>query len=129
MNGIQSLCKPKKLMTKQTKSLQFPNFLDNFNLEECIVTIDVIGCNSTVLSKILVNKGSFLVPVKENQKILYKAILNEVEKLIASSKIKELDHASLTRKNHGRIEEKNAYLLRDTEFIFKDEKMPKIFKK
>lgn len=35
----------------------------------------------------------------------------------------------MTRKNHGRIEEKNAYLLRDTEFIFKDEKMPKIFRK
>ena len=118
-----------KIDDKTNEITAIPKFLDNFNLEECIVTIDAIGCNSTVLSIILANKGSFLVPVKENQKILYKAILNEVEKLIASGKIKELDQASLTRKNHGRIEEKNAYLLRDTEFIFKDEKMPKIFRK
>ena len=117
-----------KIDDKTNEITAIPKFLDNFNLEECIVTIDAIGCNSTVLSTILANKGSFLVPVKENQKILYKAILNEVEKLIASGKIKELDQASLTRKNHGRIEEKNAYLLRDTEFIFKDEKMPKIFR-
>ena len=118
-----------KINDKTNEITAIPKFLDNFNLEECIVTIDAIGCNSTVLSTILANKGSFLVPVKENQKILYKAILNEVEKLIASGKIKELDQASLTRKNHGRIEKKNAYLLRDTEFIFKDEKMPKIFRK
>ena len=118
-----------KIDDKTNEITAIPKFLDNFNLEECIVTIDAIGCNSTVLSKILANKGSFLVPVKENQKILYKAILNEVQKLIVSGKIKELDQASLTRKSHGRIEEKNAYLLRDTEFIFENEKMPQIFKK
>lgn len=61
-----------KIDDKTNEITAIPKFLDNFNLEECIVTIDAIGCNSTVLSTILANKGSFLVPVKENQKYYIK---------------------------------------------------------
>ena len=118
-----------KIDDKKNEISAIPKFLDNFKLEDCIVTIDAIGCNVNIINKIVSKGGSYLIPVKENQKILLKAIEDEVKKLKESGDLKLLDSASLSTKNHGRIEEKKAYLLRDTEFIFKNEKIPKTFKK
>ena len=118
-----------KIEDKKCEISAIPTFLDNFNLEDCIVTIDAIGCNSNIIDKITSKGGSYLVPVKENQKSLLNAINDEVNRLKQSGEIKMLDSALLQSKNHGRIEEKRASLLTDTEFIFKNEKIPKAFKK
>jgi len=112
---------------KSNEISAIPKYLDNFNLKDCIVTIDGIGCNSTVINKILNKGGSFLIPVKENQKSLYNAIVKECERIKEEGRIKDLEYAEMTSKDHGRIEKKNGYLLRDTEFIYKDKKIKQVF--
>ena len=45
------------------------------------MTIDAIGCNQTVIQAILDGGGSYVIPVKEKQKRLLRAIEEEVERL------------------------------------------------
>lgn len=57
-----------RIEDKNNEITAIPDFLDNFNLDDTIVTIDAIGLNTNIINKILSKGGSFLIPVKENQK-------------------------------------------------------------
>lgn len=116
-----------KIEEKSNEIKAIPNFLDNFILNDCIVTIDTISCNTNIINMILVNGGSYLILVKENQKFLFNAIIDEFQNLIKTEKINDLDCSKTLNKNHGRIEESTAYLLTDTSFIVGNKNIKKEF--
>lgn len=111
--------KLKEVGEKENETCCLPEYLKLFELKKTIVTIDAIGCNKTVINAILEGGGSYVVPVKENQKRLLQAIEEEIERLKKEGKYGELDGTEQVSKNHGRIESIKARLVKDTSFLYK----------
>ena len=109
-----------KIGDKENEITYIPKFLDNFNIKDTIVTIDAIGCNQTIIDYITNKGGSFVIPVKENQKKLYKAIEDEENRLKKENKFDELDQASKSVKEHGRCEIYRSTMITDTSFIYNE---------
>lgn len=107
-----------KVGDKENEIACIPKYLERFNLEDTIVTIDAIGCNKNIIDYITQHKGNFIVPVKENQKNLYNAIEREVKRLKETKEYDELDKAELSNKDHGRIEHYSSTMLSDTKFLY-----------
>ena len=112
--------KLKEVGEKENEISCLPEYLKLFDLEKTIVTIDAIGCNKTVINAILEGSGSYVVPVKENQKRLLRAIEDEVERLKKEGKYGQLDGVEEINKNHGRIESIKARLIKNTSFLHKN---------
>lgn len=119
--------KLKEVGEKENEISCLPDYLELFNLKDTIVTIDAIGCNQTVLNKITGSEGDYVVPVKENQKKLYKAIEEKIEDLKTSREYEKLDSTEQVTKEHGRIEKVKATLIKDTSFIFEKLKMKSFY--
>ena len=105
---------------KENEISALPGFLKMFDLEKTIVTIDAIGCNSTVIGAIEEGGGKYVLPVKENQKKLLRVINAEIERLEKEGKYKDLPKAECLGKAHGRLEKIGATLIEDTTFIYRE---------
>lgn len=119
--------KLKEVGEKENEITCLPDYLELFDLKDTIVTIDAIGCNQTVLNKITGSEGDYVVPVKENQKKLYKAIEEKIEELKTSGEYEKLDSTEQVTKEPGRIEKVKAALIKDTSFIFEKLKMESFY--
>jgi len=108
----------KQIGEKENEISALPDYLDLFNLEETIVTIDAIGCNSTVINKIRKKKGHYLVPVKDNQPKLKSVIEKEVKRLEEQGEFEKLNSAERKLKEHGRIEVMKMHIIEDTAFVY-----------
>ena len=112
--------KIKKIGEKENEISALPGFLKMFNLKKTIVTIDAIGCNSTVIGAIHEGGGKYVLPVKENQKKLLGVINQEIARLEVDGKFEKLDKAETRNKEHGRMEHVTATLIPDTTFIYEE---------
>ena len=119
--------KLKEVGEKENEISCLPSYLELFDLKDTIVTIDAIGCNQTVLNKITESGGDYVVPVKENQKKLLKAIEEKIEELKTSGEYEKLDSTEQLTKEHGRIEKIKATLITDTSFIYERLKMKSFY--
>ena len=119
--------KLKEVGEKENEISCLPSYLELFDLMDTIVTIDAIGCNQTVLNKITESGGDYVVPVKENQKKLLKAIEEKIEELKMSGEYEKLDSTEQLTKEHGRIEKIKATLITDTSFIYERLKMKSFY--
>jgi predicted transposase YbfD/YdcC len=110
--------KIKKIGEKENEISALPDFLKMFNLKKTIVTIDAIGCNSTVIGAIHDGGGKYVLPVKENQKKLLGEINKEIKRLEERGKFNSLPKAATMNKEHGRAEKVDATLIENTTFIY-----------
>lgn len=108
----------KRIGEKTNELGEIPDFLDMFDLEKTIVTIDAIGTNKKVIDKILSKNGNYLFQVKENQEKLYNCIKNEVQELENKNAFNSLDSSSLEVTKHGRCEKIRTTMIKDTSFIY-----------
>ena len=69
-------------------------------MNKTIVTIDAMGCNQTVIQAIVDRGGSYVIPVKENQKRLLRTIEEELERLKQKGKYEKLDGVEQINKSH-----------------------------
>ncbi len=110
--------KIKKIGDKENEISALPGFLKMFNLKKTIVTIDAIGCNSTVINAIHEGGGKYVLPVKENQRKLLREINGEIKRLEETGKMNKLPKAVSMNKEHGRAERVEATLIENTAFIY-----------
>lgn len=108
----------KRVGEKENEITCLPEYLGKFHLEDTIVTIDAIGCNKTVIEAIRNGGGNYVVPVKENQKRLFVAIQEKIEKLESEGGLEDLDKAEKLTKEHGRIETIGMRMIEDTSFLY-----------
>lgn len=107
-----------KIGDKENEISALPGFLKMFNLKKTIVTIDAIGCNSTVINAIHEGGGKYVLPVKENQRKLLREINGEIKRLEETGKMDKLPKAVSMNKEHGRAERVEATLIENTAFIY-----------
>nr|WP_283243238.1 ISAs1 family transposase [Zhenpiania hominis] len=110
--------KVKEVGEKENEISCLPEYLKLFELNKTIVTIDAMGCNQTVIQAIVDRGGSYVIPVKENQKRLLRTIEEELERLKQKGKYEKLDGVEQINKSHGRIERIKGRLIQDTSFLY-----------
>ncbi len=96
-----------KVSEKSNEITAIPDLLEVLLLKGCIVTIDAMGCQTDIASKIVEKDAAYILAVKENQKQLYLDIRDEFRfgKNIRTTVSQDL--------GHGRIETRKCSVITD----------------
>lgn len=100
-----------KVAEKSNEITAIPKLLELIAVKGCTVTIDAMGCQQDIATKIIEQEANYVLAVKENQKQLYQDIQDEFRfgKNIQVDISEELDH--------GRIETRRCSVINNFEFI------------
>ena len=101
---------------KSNEITAIPQLLELVLIEDCTVTIDAMGCQQNIASKIIERGGDYILAVKQNQQQLYEDI-EHVFKFPA-----QLRSETKTELDHGRIETRICTITTDLDEIEKVEK-------
>ncbi len=95
-----------------------PRLLEMLQVEGCIVTIDAMGCQKEVASKILEERADYVLAVKRNQGRLHEGVA-DVFDLARKSGFDSLDHDyhETVNAGHGRVETRRCWAVSDLDHI------------
>jgi len=96
---------------KSNEITAIPRLLETLDVEGCIITIDAMGTQTEIASKIVENGADYILAVKGNQKQL----LEEVKDEIHFSEQPSVDETFEI--GHGRIETRKCTVVSDFQFI------------
>lgn len=105
-----------KVDDKSNEITAIPILLNLLDIENSIITIDAMGTQTDIASKIIENKADYILALKENQGNLQE----EVESIFRVQKIEDQDDD--IEKNRGRIESRTCQVIRNLEFLKGKEK-------
>lgn len=111
-----------KVDDKSNEITAIPELLDLLDIEGATITIDAIGTQEDIVNKIVNKGGHYVLPVKDNQRILKKEIKSQFDSYNNLLGNPEVFHKSIVDKDHGRIEEREYYLTYNTSKITDKEK-------
>lgn len=111
-----------KVDDKSNEITAIPELLDLLDIEGATITIDAIGTQEDIVNKIVNKGGHYVLPVKDNQRILKKEIKSQFDSYNNLLGNPEVFHKSTVDKDHGRIEERVYYLTYNTSKITDKEK-------
>ena len=101
---------------KANEIVAIPTLLDLLVLKGCIVTVDAIGCQKTIVKQIRDQGADYIVTVKGNQPKLYQQISDAFAGADAQGWMRAspqycetLDH------QHGRVEQRQCWVLADAQ--------------
>ena len=98
---------------KSNEITAIPALLELLILEGAIVTIDAIGCQTSIASKIVEQGADYVLAVKENQAHLLDDIREAFEQTPQAIKYTTIE------KSHGRIEKRTCTVIEDMDWISK----------
>ena len=104
-----------KVDGKSNEITAIPVLLDLLDIEGCIITLDAMGTQRDIASKIIENRADYILALKGNQGNLEE----EVESIFKVQKIE--DEYIDIEKNRGRIETRKCQIIRDLQFLDKKE--------
>ena len=95
-----------------------PRLLKMLQVEGCIVTIDAMGCQKEVASKILEERADYVLAVKRNQGRLHEDV-HDIFDLARKSGFDSLDHDyhETVNAGHGRVETRRCWAVSDLDHI------------
>lgn len=106
----------RKVDSKTNEITAIPELLDALEVAGCIVTIDAMGCQKEIASKIIARKADYVLAVKENQGYLYEDIGHLFDLYRNDpNPLQYVDgYAKTVDKDHGRIEIRECWTLSAT---------------
>ena len=108
-----------KVDDKSNEITAIPELLDLINIENCIITIDAMGCQKEIAKKIIEKEGHYCFTVKENNKNFYLDIKDYFDFVLNDNLEKEKVISYVTTdKNHGRIERREHYIVYDIDWLY-----------
>lgn len=60
---------------KSNELTAIPKLIDSMDIEDCMITIDAMGCQTAIAEKIVAAGGDYFLAVKNNQKKLYESLV------------------------------------------------------
>jgi predicted transposase YbfD/YdcC len=92
---------------KSNEITAIPRLLELLDIHGALITIDAMGCQKEIATKIVDGGGDFLLYVKDNQP----SLLQDIQEYIGEALDKDVDgiqhdHAETTDKGHGRSEKR-----------------------
>jgi len=100
---------------KSNEITAIPQLLDILNIENCIISIDAMGCQKNIASKIINRQAHYLLAVKGNQSEMESNIEDTIRFIKADDT--HLD----TDLGHGRIETRHCSVYKNLAFIEKSD--------
>jgi len=99
-----------KVAEKSNEITAIPELLDALDLTECIVTIDALGCQKEIATRIIDKGADYVLAVKGNQEHLYTDIKQQFDTLIQqASHQSALDYYETYDEQHGRAERRRYW--------------------
>lgn len=96
---------------KSNEITAVPALLDTLDIEDCIVTADAMSCQKAITKKIAIQKGDYVIGLKENQATLYEEAVKYFAGAAEEPKLYQAVATEIVEnKGHGR-EEKRVYSL------------------
>lgn len=105
-----------------SKSNEIPavrDLIDMMDIEGIVITADAMHCQKETAEKIIDNKGDYVLQLKANQGRFYEEVyaMFDEKYMDESDKDCEYEIYSTLEKNHGRIEKRTCYVLKEVEFF------------
>jgi len=104
---------PRRIDDKSNEITAIPKLLDALELSGTVITIDAMGCQRAIASRIADKKVDYILAVKENQGILLEEIEDSFQMLAADAVAEEVDCG------HGRVEQRRCSVIADLSLIEK----------
>ena len=101
----------KTVNAKSNEIIAIPELLNLLTIKGCIVTIDAMGCQKSIASKIIEKEADYVLMVKDNQKEL----LAQVIKMF-KLRTNPISHET-TDAGHGRVETRLCEVIDDLTFF------------
>lgn len=99
-----------KVSDKSNEITAIPKLLDMLDVENCIVSIDSMGCQKSIAEQIIKQKGDYVLGLKGNQGNLHDDVSYFFETAYQSDFINiEHDYACDIDSGHGRIEKRECW--------------------
>jgi predicted transposase YbfD/YdcC len=104
---------------KSNEITAIPHLLDLVSVEGCVVTIDAMGCQQKIATKIVDRGGDYLLAVKENQPELEQDIREFFEwaERAAVAERPEVESSETIDREHGREERRVASVSSDVAWL------------
>ena len=97
---------------KSNEITAIPALLEKLNLRGCTVSIDAMGCQRNIAGKIIDGGGDYVLSLKGNQGNLHEQVKDFFETAHKSKfEAVKYEHHHELEKNHGRIEERDYWLV------------------
>lgn len=108
-----------KVNDKSNEITAIPELLDLINIENCIITIDAMGCQKDIAKKIIEKEGHYCFAVKENKKNFYLDIKDYFD-FILNDNLEKKNITTYTTLDidHGRIETREHYIVYDIDWLY-----------
>ena len=95
---------------KSNEITAIPDLLDQIEIKNAVVTIDAAGCQKSIASKFVSNKGDYVLAVKGNQELLHQAIqehfMQQMNNDFATTVVEKHQEEV---KGHGRVDDVTYY--------------------
>src|SRR5664280_2224094 len=98
---------------KSNEITAIPKLLEALELSGTVVTIDAMGCQKSIASKIAAKKADYILAVKKNQGQLHEEVQDSFRMLACDAVAEEIDCG------HGRVERRTCSVIADLSLIEK----------
>lgn len=108
---------------KSNEITAIPALLKLLELENCIVTIDAMGCQLNIAEQIIEQKADYVLGLKGNQGLLHKEVKDHFKGAI-ESQFKDIPHSyhKEVDKKHGRHDSRQCWVLDAPDTLHRAEK-------
>jgi len=100
---------------KSNEITAIPELLELLELHGAIVTIDAMGCQKTIASKVIERGGHYVLIAKDNQPTLRAEIETTIGEALATDfqSVQFDQHTTTEERGHGRVERRHCTILTD----------------
>jgi predicted transposase YbfD/YdcC len=100
-----------KCEEKSNEITAIPELLNMLDVENCIVTIDAIGCQTEIVKQIVEKGADYVISLKGNQGMLYQEVKDYMDWIERRSDQEgKYEYCETIEKEHGRIEERRCWV-------------------
>jgi predicted transposase YbfD/YdcC len=97
---------------KSNEITAFPLILDDLDIEDCVISIDAMGCQKDLIKNIREKKADYVLGLKLNQPTLFRSVVTAFENTIETEdKTDKMYYSIESEVGHGRIEERVCRVL------------------
>ncbi|WP_445247578.1 ISAs1 family transposase [Microcoleus sp. OTE_8_concoct_300] len=100
----------KKVHKKSNELTAIPELIEMLEIAGSVITIDAMGCQKDITSLIVKKKGDYIVALKANQPLLYKAVKEWFELAQKSDVLgREYNYHEQVEAGHHRVEKRQVW--------------------
>lgn len=112
---------------KSNEITAIPKLLEMLEIKGCIVTIDAMGTQTEIASKITEKGADYILALKENQRTLYEDVKLFFDAYLKEDRVKTEDYYAYEHSfGHGRYEKRECRICEDIEWLYNKEQWSNI---